>query len=227
MTTMRKKIAEHMIHSKRTSAHVHSVFEADVSKIVKIREANKKSFEATTWRTKLTYMTFFVKACCDALRKFPWMNSSLDGDEILVHRSVNMGIAVALEGGSHWYPSFRVPMNSTSSDCRSASPTWPIAPATKALLPNEVQGGTFTITNPGQFGGLYGIPIINQPQVAILGLGGIEKRPVVIEGDAIAQFAAWSTCASATTTDWSMAPSPTSSWLSSSTTWRTGTSRSK
>ena len=184
MTVMRKKIAEHMIHSRRTSAHVHSVFEADMTNIVKIRNRNKNSFMEKNG-VKLTFTPFFIKACIDALREFPWMNASLDGDEIVAHNSIHFGIAVALDGG------LIVPVIKNAEDLNiTGLQKRVIDLATRArskkLVPDEVAGGTFTITNPGQFGGLFGIPIISQPQVGILGIGGIQRRPVVVEGDAIA-----------------------------------------
>lgn len=184
MSVMRKKIAEHMIDSRRTSAHVHSVFEADMTNIVKLRNRHKKAFEERHG-TKLAFTAFFVKAVTNALLEFPHINASLDGEDILLHNSVNMGIAVALDGGlivpvirdAHELNLVGLQKRITDLAGRARN---------KKLQPDEVQGGTFTITNPGQFGGLFGIPIINQPQVAILGLGGIVKRPVVVEGDAIA-----------------------------------------
>lgn len=184
LSTMRRKIAEHMVHSRRTSAHVHSVFEADMTNIVKLRGRHKKSFEERHG-TKLTFMPFFIKAVSDAIRDFPWVNASLDGDEIVIHKSVNMGIAVAIEGG------LIVPVIRNTDELNLVGIQRRVTDLagrarTKALVPDEVTGGTFTITNPGQFGGLFGIPIISQPQVAILGVGGIQKRPVVVEGDAIA-----------------------------------------
>ncbi|MDE0957310.1 MAG: 2-oxoglutarate dehydrogenase, E2 component, dihydrolipoamide succinyltransferase [Planctomycetota bacterium] len=184
MSVMRRKIAEHMLDSRRTSAHVHSVFEADMTQIVSIRASKKDEFLAANG-TKLTFMPFFLKACSDALRIFPHVNASIDGDDILVHQSVNIGIAVALDNGlivpvikgvqDLSIPGIQKSVSDLASRARG-----------KQLLPDEVAGGTFTITNPGQFGGLFGIPIINQPQVAILGIGGIEKRPVVVDGDKIA-----------------------------------------
>lgn len=184
MSVMRKKIAEHMVHSRQTSAHVHSVFEADMTKIVAVRESNKQRFEEQNG-LKLTFMPFFIKACVDALRKFRYVNASLDGDQIVLHRSVNIGIAVALENGlivpvvKNAEEKNLLGLQKSVTDLANRS-------RSKGLLPDEVAGGTFTITNPGQFGGLFGIPIINQPQVAILGIGGIEKRPVVVNGDSIA-----------------------------------------
>jgi len=184
MTVMRKKIAEHMVHSRRTSAHVHSVFEADMTRVVKIRQRSKASFMEKNG-LKLTVTPFFMKACIDALREFPWVNASLDGDEIVAHNSVHFGIAVALDGG------LIVPVIKNAQELNVTGlqkHVFDLATRarSKQLVPDEVAGGTFTITNPGQFGGLFGIPIISQPQVAILGVGGIQKRPVVVEGDAIA-----------------------------------------
>jgi len=184
MTVMRRKIAEHMIHSRRVSAHVHSVFEADMTKVVAIRERWKKAFEAQHG-VKLTVTPFFMKACIDAIREFPWVNASLDGDEIIVHHSVNFGIAVALDGGLI-VPVVRSAEELSVTGLQKKVTDLATRARSKQLLPDEVQGGTFTITNPGQYGGLFGIPIISQPQVAILGVGGIQRRPVVVEGDAIA-----------------------------------------
>lgn len=184
LTMMRRKIAEHMIDSKRTSAHVHSVFEADMTNIVKLRGRHKNAFQERHG-TKLTFMPFFIKAVSDAVREFPWVNASLDGTEILVHKSVNMGMAVAIDGG------LIVPVIRNTDELNLVGIQRRVTDLagrarTKQLVPDEVTGGTFTITNPGQFGGLFGIPIISQPQVAILGVGGIQKRAVVVEGDAIA-----------------------------------------
>ncbi|MDG2083598.1 MAG: 2-oxoglutarate dehydrogenase, E2 component, dihydrolipoamide succinyltransferase [Planctomycetota bacterium] len=184
MSVMRKKIAEHMVESRRTSAHVHSVFEADMTAISQMRQKWKNEFISRNG-TKLTFMPFFLKACCDALRQFPHVNSSIDGDDLLLHNDVNIGIAVALENG------LIVPVVKNVQDMSIAGIQKSVTDVAhrarnKQLLPDEVAGGTFTITNPGQFGGLFGIPIINQPQVAILGVGGIIKRPVVVDGDKIA-----------------------------------------
>ena len=184
MTIMRKKIAEHMVESRRTSAHVHSVFEADMTNITKIRNRNKNAFLEKNG-VKLTFTPFFMKACIDALREFPWLNASLDGDEIVMHHSIHFGVAVALDGG------LIVPVVKNAEDLNITGLQKRVVDlATRArskkLVPDEVAGGTFTITNPGQYGGLFGIPIISQPQVAILGVGGIQRRPVVVEGDAIA-----------------------------------------
>lgn len=184
MTVMRKKIAEHMVESRRISAHVQSVFEADMTQIVKLRDRSKGQFESRHG-VKLTFTPFFMKATVSALLEFPHLNASLDGDEVLLHNSVNLGVAVALDGG------LIVPVVKNAQDLTVVGLQKKVTDIanrarSKQLLPDEVQGGTFTITNPGQFGGIFGIPIISQPQVAILGLGGIQKRAVVIEGDAIA-----------------------------------------
>ncbi len=183
MTTMRQRIAEHMVVSKRVSAHVYSVDEIDMTKVAALRAKSKDEFEKR-YETKLTFMPFFVKAAVAGLRAFPTLNASLDGTNVILHKEINVGIAVALDWG------LLVPvvknadeknilgiqrnMNDLAERARS-----------KKLKPEEVQEGTFSITNPGVFGGLFGLPVISQPNVGILGLGAIEKRPVVIN-DAIA-----------------------------------------
>jgi len=183
MSVMRKKIAEHMIESRRTSAHVHSVFEADVTRIARFRAARKQAF-LERHGTNLTFMPFFIKAVADALEEWPVLNASVEGDEIVYHKDINIGVAVALDWGLivpvlHNVPELSVAgLNNRVQDLARRA-------RSKQLNPDEVQGGTFTISNPGVFGGLYGLPIINQPQVGILALGGIQKRPVVID-DAIA-----------------------------------------
>ncbi|HZN54206.1 MAG TPA: 2-oxoglutarate dehydrogenase, E2 component, dihydrolipoamide succinyltransferase [Candidatus Polarisedimenticolaceae bacterium] len=183
MSAMRKKIAEHMVESRRTSAHVHSVFEVDMSRVVKLRASFKDLYDQRHG-TKLTITPFFVKAVCDALRAWPVVNASVEGEEIVYKKDLNIGIAVALDWG------LIVPVVRNADELSLAGLAKRIndlaeRARTKKLVPDEVQGGTFTITNPGIFGGLFGLPIINQPQVAILGIGGIEKRPVVVD-DAIA-----------------------------------------
>jgi 2-oxoglutarate dehydrogenase E2 component (dihydrolipoamide succinyltransferase) len=183
MTQMRKKIAEHMLASRRASAHVHSVFEVDMSRAVALRERHKQAY-VERHGTRLTFMALFVKAACDALRAWPIVNSSIEGDEIVYRRELNVGIAVALDWGLIVPVIRNADELSIAGLCKRVSDLAQRARA-KKLNPEEVHGGTFTITNPGQFGGLYGLPIINQPQVAILGIGGIQKRPVVV-GDAIA-----------------------------------------
>jgi len=178
MSTMRKKIAEHMIMSKRTSAHVHGVFEVDVTRIVKLREKMKNKFEQATG-SKLTFTPFFARAAVHGLRKFPIVNASVEGENIRYHSSINLGIAVALDWG------LIVPVVKNAEERSFVGLQRAISDLgerarTKKLKPEEVQGGTFTITNPGIFGAKFGMPIINQPQVAIMGVGGIVKKPVVV-----------------------------------------------
>jgi 2-oxoglutarate dehydrogenase E2 component (dihydrolipoamide succinyltransferase) len=182
LSVMRKKIAEHMVMSRRTSAHVHSVFHVNFSNVERIRQQKKAEFEQSG--VKLTYMAFIAKAVVSALRKFPIVNASLDGDNVIFKRDINLGIAVALESG------LIVPVIKHADEKNLLGLSRAIADLAnraraKQLKPEEVHDGTFTITNPGQFGSQFGMPIINQPQVAILGVGTIEKRPIVID-DAIA-----------------------------------------
>jgi len=184
MTIMRKKISEHMVQSRRTSAHVTTVYEIDMSRIAKLREQNKKSFEERTG-TKLTYMPFIFQAVNNALRKFPIFNAQVSGDQIIYKRDINLGMAVALDAGLIVPVIKRADDLSIAGLARAANDLADRA-RTKQLKPDEVGGGTFTITNPGVFGGLFGTPIINQPQLAILGVGKIEKRTKVLttpEGD--------------------------------------------
>jgi len=183
MSPMRQKIAEHMINSRRTSAHVNSIFEIDLTRIVKLREQEKEDFETVTG-AKLTFTPFFAMAAVLALKEFPVINASVDGTNIVYKRDIHLGMAVALPDG------LIVPVVHNAEEKSFLGLTRSIADVaerarTKKLKVEEVQGGTFTITNPGQFGNLFGLPIINQPQVAIMGIGGIEKRPVVVD-DAIA-----------------------------------------
>ena len=183
MSVMRQRIAEHMVLSKRVSPHVYSVDEADMTAIATLRAKMKNKFEESTG-TKLTFMPFFVRAAVEALRAFPTVNSSVDGTNIVLHKECNIGIAVALDWG------LIVPVIKNAEEknflgiARTMNDLAERARA-KKLKPEEVAEGTFAITNPGVFGGLFGLPVINQPNVAILGLGAIEKRPVVID-DAIA-----------------------------------------
>src|SRR5437016_5855271 len=184
MSVMRKKIAEHMVLSRRTSAHVTTVYEIDMTKIAKLRDENRSAFSVRTG-TKLTYMPFIFKAVTDAIRKFPAFNAQVSGDQIIYKRDINLGMAVALDWGLIVPVIKRADDLSISGLARAANDLADRA-RTKQLKPDEVGGGTFTITNPGVFGGLFGTPIINQPQVAILGVGAIEKRPRVLttpEGD--------------------------------------------
>ena len=182
LSVMRRKIAEHMVMSRRTSAHVHTVFHVNFSTVEGIRKQKKADYERVG--AKLTYMAFIAKAVVDAIRRHPIVNASLVGDNVVYKKDVNLGIAVALEGG------LIVPVVKNADEknllglARAITDVADRARA-KQLKPEEVHGGTFTITNPGQFGAQFGMPIINQPQVAILGVGTIEKRPVVID-DAIA-----------------------------------------
>jgi 2-oxoglutarate dehydrogenase E2 component (dihydrolipoamide succinyltransferase) len=183
MTPMRRQIAEHMVTSKRTSAHVYTVFEAELTKVVEMRERHKEEFERRNG-LKLTYTPFFVRAAVEAIKEVPVINSSVEGTNIVYKRDVNIGIAVALEHG------LIVPVIKRADEKNFLGITRALQDLAerarlKRLSVDDVQGGTFTITNPGSFGGLFGLPIINQPQVAILGVGAIEKRPVV-RGDAIA-----------------------------------------
>ena len=182
MSVMRKRISEHMVQSVKTSAHVHSVFEVNFGRIAKIRDAKKAEFERAG--AKLTYMSFIIKAAIDALRAVPIVNASVDGDSIVYHKDINVGIAVALDWG------LIVPVIKRADEKNLVGLSRAVADLAnrargKQLKPDDVAGGTFTITNPGVFGALYGMPIISQPQVAILGIGNVEKRPVVVD-DAIA-----------------------------------------
>jgi pyruvate dehydrogenase E2 component (dihydrolipoamide acetyltransferase) len=183
MSVMRQRIAEHMIASKHVSPHVYSVDEVDMTKVAALRAKSKDQFEKR-YETKLTFMPFFVKAAVAGLRAFPTMNASLDGTNVILHKEINVGIAVALDWGllvpvikgadEKNILGIQRTMNDLAERARS-----------KKLKPEEVQESTFSITNPGVFGGLFGLPVISQPNVGILGLGAIEKRPVVIN-DSIA-----------------------------------------
>jgi 2-oxoglutarate dehydrogenase E2 component (dihydrolipoamide succinyltransferase) len=181
MSVMRRKIAEHMVMSRRVSPHVHSAFEIDFTKVDEIRKARKGEYEQAGG--KLTYMSFITKACAEALTKVPIVNASVDGTDIIYKKDVNIGIAVALDWG------LIVPVLKNADKMSLLEISKGIADLAgrardKKLKPEDVQGGTFTITNPGVFGALFGMAIISQPQVAIVGIGAVEKRPVVID-DAI------------------------------------------
>lgn len=178
MTVMRKKIAEHMVVSRRTSAHVTTVYEIDMTRIAKLREQHKDSFAERTG-TKLSFMPFIFQAVNNGLRKFPIFNAQVSGDQIIYKRDINLGMAVALDWGLIVPVIKRADDLSISGLARAANDLAERARA-KQLKPDEVGGGTFTITNPGVFGGLFGTPIINQPQLAILGVGKIEKRTKVL-----------------------------------------------
>jgi len=183
LSVMRQKIAEHMVASKHVSPHVYSVDEIDMSKVAAIRTKAKEEFEKR-YETRLTFMPFFVKAAVAGLRAYPTLNASLDGTNVVLHKEINVGIAVALDWGlivpvvksadEKNLLGIQRTLNDLAERARS-----------KKLKPEEVQEGTFSITNPGVFGGLFGLPVISQPNVGILGLGAIEKRPVVIN-DSIA-----------------------------------------
>jgi pyruvate dehydrogenase E2 component (dihydrolipoamide acetyltransferase) len=183
LSVMRQKIAEHMVASKHVSPHVYSVEEIDMTKVAAMRAKSKDEFEKR-YETKLTFMPFFVKAAVAGLRAYPTLNASLDGTNVVLHKEVNIGIAVALDWG------LIVPVIKSADEKnilgiqRNLNDLAERA-RTKKLKPEEVQEGTFSITNPGVFGGLFGLPVISQPNVGILGLGAIEKRPVVIN-DSIA-----------------------------------------
>jgi len=182
MSVMRRKIAEHMVMSAHTSPHVYSVYEVNFGKITALREKKKGEYEAAG--AKLTFTGFIAKAVVDGLRQFPVVNASIDGDNIVYKKDINLGIAVALENGLI-VPVIRNADEKNLLGLSRAINDLAGRARSKKLNPDEVQGGTFTITNPGIFGALYGLPLINQPQVAILGVGTIEKRAVVID-DAIA-----------------------------------------
>ena len=178
MSIMRKKIAEHMVLSRRTSAHVTTVYEIDMTRVAKLREQHRDSFYERTG-TKLTFMPFIFEAVNKALRKFPIFNAQVSGEQIIYKQDINLGMAVALDWGLIVPVIKRADDLSISGLARAANDLADRA-RTKQLKPDEVTGGTFTITNPGVFGGLFGTPIINQPQLAILGVGKIEKRPKVL-----------------------------------------------
>ncbi|HMJ07826.1 MAG TPA: 2-oxoglutarate dehydrogenase, E2 component, dihydrolipoamide succinyltransferase, partial [Pyrinomonadaceae bacterium] len=184
MSVMRKKIAEHMTFSKQTSAHVTSVYEIDMTNVARFRDKNKAEFQSR-YGTKLTYMPFIFQAVNSAIRKFPIVNAQVSGENIVYKGDINLGLAVALDWGLIVPVIKRADTLSLSGLALAANDLADRA-RTKKLNPDEVAGGTFTITNPGVFGGLFGTPIINQPQVAILCVGTIEKRPKVFtspEGD--------------------------------------------
>jgi len=178
MSQMRKIIAQRMIESRRTSAHVHCMFEVDMTRIVNLRNKLKNGFEQRHG-ARLTFMPFFVRAAIIALQQYPIVNSSLEGDSIRYHKHVNAGIAVALDWG------LIVPVLKNADELNFLGLQRGITDLgerarTKKLMPADVEGATFTITNPGQFGAVFGLPIINQPNVAIMGVGGITKQPMVV-----------------------------------------------
>ncbi len=178
MSQMRKIIAQRMIESRRTSAHVHCMFEVDITRIVNLRNKLKNGFEQR-YGARLTFMPFFVRAAIIALQQFTIVNASLEGDSVRYHKHVNAGIAVALDWG------LIVPVLKGADELNFLGLQRGITDLgerarSKKLMPADVEGATFTITNPGQFGAVFGLPIINQPNVAILGIGGITKQPMVV-----------------------------------------------
>jgi len=178
MTQMRKIIAQRMIESRRTSAHVHCMFEVDITRIVQLRNKTKSAFEQRHG-ARLTFMPFFVRAVIIALQQFPIVNASIEAENIRYHRHVNVGIAVALDWG------LIVPVLKNADELNFLGLQRGISDLgerarSKKLKPEEVEGSTFTVTNPGQFGAVFGLPIINQPNSAILGVGGITKTPLVV-----------------------------------------------
>jgi 2-oxoglutarate dehydrogenase E2 component (dihydrolipoamide succinyltransferase) len=185
MSNMRQKIAEHMIMSKRTSAHVTTVHRVDMTKVAKMRAKNKDEFAARHGMS-LTFLPFVARAAAEALRAFPVVNASIDGTNIIYHNEINMGIAVALDGGNGLIvPVIRNADEKNVLGLQRSIVDLAARARSKQLKPDEIQGGTFSITNFGSFGSVFATPVINQPQVAILGVGTVEKVPVVID-DAIA-----------------------------------------
>ncbi len=178
MSRMRQLIAKHMIESRRTSAHVHCMFEVDMTRIVNLRNKLKSGFEQRNG-ARLTFMPFFVRAAIIGLQQFPIVNASMEGEGIRYHRNVNVGIAVALDWG------LIVPVLKNADELNFLGLQRGITDLgerarNKKLKPEEVEGSTFTVTNPGQFGAVFGLPIINQPNSAIMGVGGITKMPLVV-----------------------------------------------
>jgi 2-oxoglutarate dehydrogenase E2 component (dihydrolipoamide succinyltransferase) len=178
MSIMRRKIAEHMVLSRKTSAHVYSVFEVDYTHVDGLRKARKDQYEQLG--AKLTFTSFLAKVAVDCLRRHPAINASIDGESIVYRADINLGIAVALDNG------LIVPVVKQAGERNVLGLSKAIQDVAdrarlKKLTPDDVQGGTFTITNPGALGAQFGLPIINQPQVAILGVGTIEKRPVIVD----------------------------------------------
>jgi pyruvate dehydrogenase E2 component (dihydrolipoamide acetyltransferase) len=183
MSNMRQKIAEHMVMSKRTSAHVTTVHRVDMTRVAKMRAKHKEDF-AARYGMSLTFLPFVARATVEALRTFPILNASIDGTNIIYHNDINVGIAVALEGGLI-VPVIRNADEKNVLGLQRSIVDLASRARAKQLKPDEIQGGTFSITNFGSFGSVFATPVINQPQVAILGVGTVEKVPVVID-DAIA-----------------------------------------
>jgi 2-oxoglutarate dehydrogenase E2 component (dihydrolipoamide succinyltransferase) len=184
MSNMRQKIAEHMVMSKRTSAHVTTVHRVDMTNIVRLRDKSKIEFQARNGFS-LTFLPFVTAAAAEALRNFPIFNAAIDGKNIVYYRDINIGMAVALEGGLI-VPVIRNADEKNVAGLQRAIVDLATRARSRQLKPEEVQGGTFSITNFGSFGSIFATPVINQPQVAILGVGAVEKIPAVVDGDAIA-----------------------------------------
>jgi 2-oxoglutarate dehydrogenase E2 component (dihydrolipoamide succinyltransferase) len=182
MSPMRKAIAEHMVRSRHTSAHCTTIVEVDFSAVAARRAELKESYKRRG--VSLTYLAFVARAVVESLEEHPVLNSSVDGDEIVFHDDVNLGIAVALEQGLIVPVVRKADTRDMIDLCRTIQDLAQRARA-KQLKVEEVEGGTFTLTNPGIFGGLWGLPIINQPQVAILAVGSIEKRAVVVDDEIV------------------------------------------
>jgi 2-oxoglutarate dehydrogenase E2 component (dihydrolipoamide succinyltransferase) len=180
MSVMRRKIAEHMAASVRTSAHVYSAYEADFSQVDRLRQAHRARYEAAG--AGLTYTAFIAKATADTIREYPFVNASLDGENVVYRKDINIGIAVALDQGLIVPVIRRADRLGMLDLCRVIQDLAQRA-RTKQLKHEDVEAGTFTVTNPGIFGGLWGLPIINQPQVAILAVGSVDKRVVVVGGE--------------------------------------------
>ena len=184
MSAMRQKIAEHMLLSKRTSAHVTTVHRVDMTKVAKMRSRNKDDFQQRHGFS-LTFLPFVTRAAVEALRQFPILNASIDGSNILYHNEINIGVAVALENGLI-VPVIRNADEKNVTGLQRSIVDLSTRARSRQLKPDEVVGGTFSITNFGSFGSVFATPVINQPQVAILGVGTVEKVPVVVDDDAIA-----------------------------------------
>ena len=183
MTTMRQRIAEHMVFSKHTSAHVTTVHKVDMTRVAKLRERIKGQFQAQ-YGFGLTFLPFVMRAATAALRQYPVVNASIDGTNIVYHRDINLGMAVALENGLI-VPVIRNADEKSVVGLQRSIVDLASRARSRQLRPDEVQAGTFSITNFGSFGSVFATPVINQPQVAILGVGSVEKEPVVVD-DAIA-----------------------------------------
>ena len=192
MSVMRRVIAERMVESRRTSAHVHTVFDVDFSRVAALRAVHRASFEEAGITPG--YLVFVARAAVEALREVPIVNASLDGNTIVYSSDVNLGIAVALDWGLI-VPVVKRAQKKTILELGQAITDLSGRARSKQLTPDDVDGGTFTITNPGGFGSIFGMPIINQPQLAILCIGAVEARPAVVDGDVVAQTRAYLTLA--------------------------------